>query len=123
MQLLPSQGVYDHEDHPVERRSWWWTIVGVAVDSKAWQQWLIREKTGAENIDGNGNQDVRDDEQCLGQVCYAMLRALHLLRCVAQGGRREGQVVSKGQYYELSGRRSIAKENSRTRIECNMTIN
>lgn len=98
-------------------------MVRVAVDSKTWQQWFVREETGAENIDGNGDQDVRDDEQGLGEVCYAMLRALHLLRCVAQGGRREGQVVSKGQYYELSARRSIAKGKSRTRNEYDMSIN
>lgn len=89
--LLPSQRIYYHENHAIERRNWRRTIFGVVVQRKAWQQWFIGEEARAEYVDSNGNQDVRHDEQRRGEGCYTMLRALHLLRCVAQ---RKGREVS-----------------------------
>lgn len=71
-------------------------MVGVAVDSKTRQQWFIREEARSENIDRYGDQDVRDDEQGLGEGCYAILRALHLLRCVAQWGKEKDRWFRRG---------------------------
>lgn len=58
----------------------------VAVDGKTWKQWFVGEEAGAEDVDSNRNQNVRYNEQSRREGCYAMLRALHLLRCVARKG-------------------------------------
>lgn len=81
---VAAQGVYDHEDHPVERRSGWWSMVTVAIGRESWQQWLVRKEPSAEYIDGDWYQEVRCDQQNCRESCRAILRTLHVSRSIVR---------------------------------------
>lgn len=93
-QQVPAQRIHNHENDPVEGRSWWRSMVRVTVGSQSWHQWLVGEESSAKDVDGDGDQDIRRGQQDCRESCRAILKALHISRSLSKGNR--SQYTKKG---------------------------